>query len=62
VFLKLGLALLTKTFVYNQLAGNLKSGRERPDEHAWNNGSGVMEEIRNKGGRTIWLDTRRLWG
>jgi hypothetical protein len=22
----------------------------------------MMEEIRNKGGRTIWLDTRRLWG
>jgi hypothetical protein len=22
----------------------------------------MMEEVRNKGGRTIWLDTRRLWG
>lgn len=22
----------------------------------------MMEEVRNKGGRTHWLDTRRLWG
>ena len=22
----------------------------------------MTEEVRNKGGRTIWLDTRRLWG
>jgi hypothetical protein len=22
----------------------------------------MMEEVRNKGGRTIWLDTRKLWG
>ena len=22
----------------------------------------MMEEVRNKGGRTLWLDTRKLWG
>jgi hypothetical protein len=22
----------------------------------------MMEEVRKKGGRTVWLDTRRLWG
>jgi hypothetical protein len=22
----------------------------------------MMEEVRNKGGRTVWLDTRKLWG
>jgi hypothetical protein len=22
----------------------------------------MMEEVRNKGGRTVWLDTKKLWG
>ena len=36
----------------------------------WNGESGdgpggtrhMMEEVRTRGGRTIWLDTRNLWG
>ena len=53
------------------LGDALRFGADKVDFVSLWNGEGgdgpggtrhMMEEVRNKGGRTIWLDTRRLWG
>jgi hypothetical protein len=53
------------------LGAALRFGADKVDFVSLWNGEGgdgpggtrhMMEEVRNKGGRTIWLDTRRLWG
>jgi hypothetical protein len=53
------------------LGAALRFGADKVDLVSLWNGEGgdgpggtrhMMEEVRNKGGRTIWLDTRRLWG
>ena len=53
------------------LGASLRFGADKVDFVSLWNGQGgdgpggtrdMMEEVRNKGGRTIWLDTRRLWG
>jgi hypothetical protein len=53
------------------LSAALRFGADRVDFVSLWNGEGgdgpggthhMMDEVRNEGGRTIWLDTRRLWG
>jgi hypothetical protein len=53
------------------LGAALRFGADKVDFVSLWNGEGgdgpggtrhMMEEVRNKGGRTIWLDTRKLWG
>ena len=53
------------------LGAALRFGAEKVNfVSLWNGAGGdgpggtrhMTEEVRNKGGRTIWLDTRRLWG
>ncbi len=53
------------------LGAALRFGADKVDFVSLWNGEGgdgpggtrhMMEEVRNKGGRAIWLDTRRLWG
>jgi hypothetical protein len=53
------------------LGDALRFGADKVDFVSLWNGEGgdgpggtrhMMEEVRNKGGRTIWLDTRSLWG
>jgi hypothetical protein len=53
------------------LGAALRFGADKVDLVSLWNGEGgdgpggtrhMMEEVRNKGGRTIWLDTRSLWG